>query len=237
MDARFAVTCTRIGMEHLNGLLATPKVELVYHGLDGRALPAPPARAGAREPVELLCVARAVPKKGLEVVLEALALLPEEPAWRFTHVGGGDTAALVRRAAEFGIAERVRFLGALPAPEVMAAYRACDLFVLASRIAPDGDRDGLPNVLMEALSQEVAVVATRVAAIPELIEDGVHGLLVPPDDAPALARALARLMAEPSLRRRLAQAGRARVEREFAMDRGIDRLVELLAGAPVARAA
>jgi glycosyltransferase involved in cell wall biosynthesis len=173
-------------------------------------------------------VARIVPKKGLDVLLRALARLPAERDWRFVHIGGGDPAPLRRLADELGIAARVRFLGARPAPEVWAAYRRADVFALASRIAPDGDRDGLPNVLMEAASQEVAVVATRVAAIPELIQDGVHGLLVPPDDPAALAAALDRVLAEPQLRRRLAHAACARVRRSFDREAGVARLAALL---------
>jgi glycosyltransferase involved in cell wall biosynthesis len=226
-DARFAVTCTAFGAEHLNGL-APGKVHLVYHGLDLRDLPDPPPRHDGEGPLELLSVARIVPKKGLDVLLRALARLPAERDWRFVHIGGGDPAPLRRLADELGIAARVRFLGARPAPEVWAAYRRADVFALASRIAPDGDRDGLPNVLMEAASQEVAVVATRVAAIPELIQDGVHGLLVPPDDPAALAAALDRVLAEPQLRRRLAHAACARVRRSFDREAGVARLAALL---------
>jgi glycosyltransferase involved in cell wall biosynthesis len=228
-DARFAVTCTAVGANHLNAL-APGKVHLVYHGLDVRELPDPPVRPAGDGPVEILCVARVVPKKGLDLLLRALARLPAARDWRFVHIGGGDAAPLEALVRELGIAGRVRFLGPRPADEVWAAYRRADVFALASRIAPDGDRDGLPNVLMEAASQEVAVVASRVAAIPELIQDGVHGLLVPPDDALALATALDRVLAEPELRRRLAQAGCVRVRRQFDRAAGVDRLAALLAG-------
>ncbi len=187
--------------------------------------------------MQILCVARAVPKKGLDVVLAALARLPNEPRWRFVHIGGGDTAPLHAQAERLGIADRVTFRGALAAPDVFEAYRASDVFVLASRVAADGDRDGLPNVLMEALSQELPIVATAVGAIPELIDDGVHGLLVRPDDAAALAAALERTLNDPARARALAVAGRARLQQAFAMDRGIDRLVALLGHAATAEAA
>ena len=88
-----------------------------------------------------------------------------------------------------GLSHRIEWRGARAQPEVLAAYREADLFVLASKIADDGDRDGLPNVLMEAQSQRLACISTDVSAIPELIEDGVTGLLVPPDPA-GLARAM-----------------------------------------------
>ena len=110
---------------------------------------------------------------------------------------------------------------------MLAAYREADLFVLAAKITRDGDRDGLPNVLMEAQSQGLACVATRLPGIAELIEDGATGILVPPGDPRALAEALAALIRDPARRARLAAAGEARVRRDFDMQRGIDRLAAL----------
>ena len=232
-DVEFTVTCTAVGAAHL-GALAPGRVHLVHHGLDVAELPNPPPRlpdaAAAGRAVEILCVARIVEKKGLDVLLRALARLPAAPAWRLVHIGGGNPAPLAALARELGIADRVDFMGALPAGEVWAAYRRADVLALASRIAPDGDRDGLPNVLMEALSQEVAVVATTAGAIPELIRDRVDGLLVPPDDVDAFAAALGRLVAEPELRRRLARTGCVRVRRHFDREAGVDTLAALLAG-------
>ncbi|TVQ33545.1 MAG: colanic acid biosynthesis glycosyltransferase WcaL [Geminicoccaceae bacterium] len=242
-DARFTVTCTAANRAHLAGLTAHPeRVHLLYHGLDLRHLPAPPDRlpcegSDAAAPVQLLTVARAVPKKGLDLVLEALALLPADLHWRFTHIGGGDLAPLRAKAAALGLGKRIAWRGPLPAPAVLDAYRGADLAVLASRIAADGDRDGLPNVLMEALSQGLAAVATRVAAIPELIEHGSDGWLVPPDDPAALAAALERLIRDPALRQRLGAAGARKVRTQFAMDAGIERLAALLRGEAYAEAA
>ncbi len=105
------------------------------------------------------------------------------------------------------------------------------MFVLSSRIARDGDRDGLPNVLMEAQSQGLACVSTRVSAIPELLEDRSNGLLVDAGDVQALADAMLGLIREPAQRHRLGAAGRARVAHEFRFEDGIDRLQARLAGA------
>jgi glycosyltransferase involved in cell wall biosynthesis len=222
--ADWVVTCTAQGRDHLATLAAATKpVELVYHGLDFSRFSAPAAAGGplrdgtdAANPVTILSVGRAVEKKGYDELLAALALLPPELAWRFRHIGGGPLlAALKAQARHLRIAGRIEWLGAQPQDVALRHYRAADLFVLASRIAADGDRDGLPNVLLEAQSQRLAVVATRAAAIPELIEHEATGLLVPPGDPPALAESMRRLIIDPVRRSVLAAAGFERVSRHF----------------------
>jgi glycosyltransferase involved in cell wall biosynthesis len=160
------------------------------------------------------------------VLLEALARLPASVHWRLVHAGGGPLkGTLQRRARSLGIADRVTWRGALPQDELLREYRAAELFVLACRIARDGDRDGLPNVLMEAQSQSLACVATRVAAIPELIEDRVSGLLVDPESPEQLAVALEELIGDPERRRRIAREGQARLAR-FDAERNLAPLAE-----------
>jgi glycosyltransferase involved in cell wall biosynthesis len=177
----------------------------------------------------LLGVARLVPKKGIDVLIQALAALPPALAWHYDHIGGGPLLADLRAQAQrLGIAERITWHGALAQDRVLEAYRAADLFVLASRIAADGDRDGLPNVLLEAGAMELAAVASAVAAVPELIEDGLNGRLVPPDDPQALAHALERLIGDPATRLRQGRAARARVLERFAMAPGADRIAARL---------
>ncbi len=230
-DCAWLVTCTAANRDHLARLAPPGRVDLVYHGLDGARFPAGeatrPARDGgdADDPAVILSVGRAVPKKGYDDLLAALAMLPRDLHWRVVHIGAGPLLpALERQARDAGLDGRIVWLGAQPQDVVIAHYRSADLFVLASRIADDGDRDGLPNVLLEALSQGLAVLTTRVSAIPELIDDGVNGCLVAPRDREALAAALATLIADPERRLRLARAGEARVRDDFAMSRGIDRL-------------
>jgi glycosyltransferase involved in cell wall biosynthesis len=225
------VTCTAANRDHLAALAPNGKVELVYHGLDFRRFPSPPNRRSMRDgrnpsdPVIVLSVGRLVEKKGMDVLLEALARLPSALHWRFVHVGGGPLRdALARRAHTLGITARVVWRGALSQDELLPEYRAADIFALACRIARDGDRDGLPNVLIEAQSQALPCVATMVSAIPELIVDGVTGLLVPPDSPEAFARTLESCIKDPARRAALGEAGRARVVAEFDLHDNIDRL-------------
>ena len=232
-SCRWAVTCTAANAAHLAALAPPGRVALVYHGYDPARFPARPPPSAMRDgrdperPVRLLSVGRAVVKKGYDVLLAALAALPDGLHWRFAHVGGGPlAAALAGRARELGLEARVIWCGPLAHDRVLAHYRDSDLFVLPSRIAADGDRDGLPNVLMEAQSQSLACVATRLSGIPELIEDGVTGCLVPAEDRGALTRALAELMTRPARRRALARAGAARVRRDFDCATGIAALAD-----------
>jgi glycosyltransferase involved in cell wall biosynthesis len=223
------VTCTRHGAQHLASLAREPqKVELVYHGLDFSRFPVPAnfgcrAHGGDRsDPVAILSVGRAVEKKGYGTLLAALARLPENLHWRFVHIGYGPLLAeLQEQAARLGISDRVEWRGAQPQDKVIEAYRAAALFVLANCVARDGDMDGLPNAMMEAQSQGVACISTSVSAIPELIEDGVTGLLVPPDEEGPLAAAIGTLITDPALRARLASKGAERVRARFSHEQGI----------------
>jgi len=230
-DADWVVACTKAGRDHLASLAPDDRrVSLAYHGLDLDRFPAPNAArridAGANgNSVVILSVGRAVAKKGFDDLLDAIARLPREPEWRFVHVGGGPLLpALKRRAMRRRLDRRVMWLGPQPQDVVLSQYRAADLFVLASRVQPDGDRDGLPNVLLEAQSQGVPCVATRVSAIPELIEDGKTGVLVAEGDVAALADSIGRLIADPGERARLGEAGQRHVRGCFSQVAAIETL-------------
>jgi glycosyltransferase involved in cell wall biosynthesis len=218
------VTCTQTGHRVLAALAPAPeKAALVYHGLDFTRFPEPAARPTKTDgPFTLLSVGRLVPKKGYAGLIEALGKLPKDLDWRLRHIGGGPLKdELQGQAEQLGIAARITWLGAKPQETVLEEYRSAGLFILNSRIAEDGDRDGLPNVLMEAQSQRLPVIATNLAGIPELVIDGETGTLVPADDAAALAQAIERLLRDTDLRERLAAAGYHRVRTMFAMDRSI----------------
>lgn len=232
----WAVTCTRMGYEHLRALSPRPeRVNLSYHGLDLTRFPHWQGTRGARDgadpadPVRLISVGRAVPKKGYDVLLHALALLPADLSWRFTHIGGGAELASLRALAEqLGLSGRIQWQGAQDQQAVLAAYRASDLFALDCKITPDGDRDGLPNVMVEAASQRLCCIGTTISGIPELFTDDETGLLVAPEDPAAMARALERAMRDPGLRARLGAAAEARVRRDFNAETSIHQLSALL---------
>ncbi len=231
--ARFGVTCTALGASHLRGLAPDPaRLDLVYHGLDVSRFPSPPPprpwRDGSSDPIRIVSVGRLVEKKGYDLLLEALAALPPSLAWHFTHLGGGDLKTeLASRAADLGLSDRIEWRGSSNQAEVVAALRQSDLFVLTSRIAGDGDRDGLPNVLMEAASQELPILSTSVSSIPEFIESGVHGILVEPQPS-AIAAGLQAMIADPQGRARMGRAAHDRLVASFGMDAGIDRLAARL---------
>ena len=240
-SCEWLVTCTAANRDHLAGLAPPGRVELVYHGVDlSRFKPSnalPRARDGRNptDPVVILSVGRLVEKKGTDVLLDALARLSPSLQWKLVHIGGGPLRRRLERMARGrGISGRVIWRGALTQQELLPEYKKADLFALASRIARDGDRDGLPNVLLEAQTQALACVATRVSAIPELVRDGQTGVLVEPNDPDALARALEMLISSPARRRTLGQAGQSRVVESFALDANIEQLARkfgLAAGA------
>jgi glycosyltransferase involved in cell wall biosynthesis len=234
--ARWAVTCTASGHDHLRHLAADPsRVHLSYHGLNLERFPpfaeprAPRDGSDPADPVRILSVGRAVPKKGYDILLEALARLPAELHWCFSHFGaGGEVAKLKALAARLGIDARCEWRGAADQTDVLRAYREADIFALASRITPEGDRDGLPNVLVEAASQGLACVTTGISGIPELITHGESGWLSPPEDPAALAAALHEAIANPAARSARGGAAERYVRRHFDYTTSIAQLANLL---------
>ncbi|MFO1147683.1 MAG: glycosyltransferase family 4 protein [Alsobacter sp.] len=230
-DAAFGVTCTQAGLATLRDV-ASPgdrgKLSLVYHGLDLSRFPDPPARpardgSDPADPVVILSVGRAVAKKGYADLLPALARLPAGLHWRFVHIGSGELRdALKRQAAGLGIADRIDWRGGQAQDAVIAAMREADLFVLPCREGDKGDRDGLPNVIMEAATQALPILSTRFAGVPEFVTEGRDGLLVEPGDSDALAGGVERLARDPALRRRLGAAALERVRTGFSFEAGVE---------------
>ncbi|MDO8982544.1 glycosyltransferase family 4 protein [Cypionkella sp.] len=235
--AKWAVTCTEIGHKKLQSLTKTPEtVHLSYHGLNLDRFPpfteTRPNKDGKNpaDPVQIVSVGRAVPKKGYDTLLHALALLPADLHWRFTHLGGGpDREALQAFAETLGLTSRIHWQGSVDQAEVLAAYRASDLFALACRITPDGDRDGLPNVLVEAASQGLACLSTNISGIPELFRNAENGWLTPPDNPEALAAALQTAITQPDLRAQYGRAAAAQVRATLDYHHSVSQLAALFA--------
>jgi glycosyltransferase involved in cell wall biosynthesis len=217
--AKFAVTCVRANQEHLAslGMKETP-IYNIYHGLDTWRFA--PRAGGAEEPATpmLLSVGRLVEKKGFPVLIEACRMLKDRGyRFRCQIIGApgpcaSQVASLIR---ELELEQIVELRPAVTQEELGNVYRQATLFVLPCQIADNNDRDGIPNVLVEAMASGLPVVSTNVSGIPELIESGVNGLLAPQKDARALADAVARLLDAPALRRELGGAAREKVCRLF----------------------
>ncbi len=238
-ELQWLATCTSANHQYLQSLASdSSKVHLVYHGLDfdrfDKVNTEPRAiidGSDPQAPVKIISVGRAVAKKGYDDLLTALAKLPAELHWRFTHIGGGEIlASLQQQAKDLGIDQHIRWLGAQPQLQVLEAYRQSDLFVLASKIVADGDRDGLPNVLMEAQSQSLCCLATNISGIPELIEHQYNGVLVNPNDPDNLAIALEALIRNGDKREYFGRVGQQQLHQRFDVKIGIDQLQRLFVG-------
>ncbi|MEM8495549.1 MAG: glycosyltransferase family 4 protein [Planctomycetota bacterium] len=177
----------------------------------------------------ILAVGRLVPKKGFDVLLRVMASVPEV---KLTLVGDGPEEANLRALAdELGVADRVTFAGAQPNHVVREMLGDAGLFVLPCREAADGDRDGIPVVLMEAMARNVCVVSGDLETIRELVADNKTGVMVTPGAVDELAEVLVRLLRDQAERKRLADAGRARVAEEFSLSVNLDRLEAAFAAA------
>jgi glycosyltransferase involved in cell wall biosynthesis len=231
-EAEWGVTCSRYNFAQLRSFASRPeRLHLIYHGLDQAEIPAAPDRTGRDGPaVTIVSVGRAVEKKGYDDLLRALHLIRADRRWTFHHIGDGLLIdRLKERAVHLGLGDRIVWHGARERGAVFDLLEGADLFVLPCRIARTGDRDGLPNVLMEAQALGLPVVSTTVAAVPELIEHGRNGWLVPQKSPSALAAALTRLMDDPALRARLGAAAAVNVRERFSAEPNFDRLATLIA--------
>jgi len=232
--AQFVVTCTEFNRQHLLRVAGDgAPVYRVYHGNNLQLFKPAPAAPQNDSPPVILSVGRFVPKKGFPVLLRALHQVQQKGLrFRCYIIGGGPMQGeLEKLSAELGLRECVEFRGQMSQTELLAYYRQAGLFTLACEVQNDGDRDGIPNVLVEAMAMGLPVVSTSISGIPELIESGVNGLLVPEKDPEALAEGIETLLRQPEMARRLGLAGRAKVERDFDAKRNVQKIGELLRGA------
>ena len=194
----------------------------------GVSVPKAAAPCGSHAAPRLLAVGRLVRKKGFDTLIHALAELQERSIEVSCDIvgSGSEQEALWALVVKFGLEDRVQLTGAMSNLKVRRLMGDIDLFVLPCRITQDGDRDGIPVVLMEAMAAGVCVISGDLPAIRELVRDGETGVLVPPGDSMGLAQAIRDLLLQPERRRVLGLAGRAWVQQEFSEEVNVRRLME-----------
>jgi glycosyltransferase involved in cell wall biosynthesis len=235
-DARVVLTCTTAGQaeleRHSGGV--TP-VRLAYHGVDVHV---ETGRRPAPGPPQVLSVGRLVEKKGYDVLIRAAAVLLGRGVPFTVRIAGEgvEWARLQRLVHELGVGEHVVFLGPLSPRELETEYASATAFALGCRQLANGDRDGLPNVVLEAMARGLPVVSTTHGAVVEAVDDGRTGLLAPAEDPEALALALERLLTQPELAARLGRAAALSVRDRFDRDRLLPAVAGELAAAGLIRA-
>ena len=215
-------------------------MHLVYHGLNPdfaqllKTASDGSSSNGSTAPkrrVRVVSVGRQVPKKGFDVLLRAIRLLRDQGVdVQLALVGeeGDATPCVHRLIDELRLGDTVELRGPCGQADLLQLYRGATVFALACQVADDGDRDGIPNVLVEAMAAGLPVVSTAVSGIPELVHDGQNGLLVPSGDPAALADAIARVADDRALRDRFARQGRVTVARDFDALSNARRMASLL---------
>jgi colanic acid/amylovoran biosynthesis glycosyltransferase len=229
-DAQFTVTVSRYNVDFLKtvGNGSSGRIELIRNGIDlSRFRPAPRSPDG---PFSILAVARLVEKKGLALLIQACRELRDRGLeFHCEIVGkGAQRAQLERLIREWNLSAHVSLVGPLPQQEIVDRYHRAHVLVLPCIVGEDGNRDGLPVSIVEALACGLPVISTDVTGIPEAVHDGRNGFVVPSGDVPALTAAIERLMLDRELRARLASAARTSVEEEFDERRTSARLHAML---------
>lgn len=217
-DAETVLCCYEEARDYLQQLAgARTPIALVHHGVE---IP-PPREREERSPPVVLSVGRLVPKKGYPTLLQAAALLRDRGVQMQLRIAGEgpEWAALQRRVNDLRLEASVRFLGPLNDVELDREYNTASVFALACQRMADGNRDGIPNTVLEAMARRLPIVSTRLPSLAEAVFEEHTGLLVPERDALALADALQRLLENSQLRHAMGDAGRERVLERF------DRLV------------
>jgi len=239
-NAAFVVTHARYNEPYLRKLLPKQwgKIHVIYTGVHLPQFEPPPKKSTVSTPVKLLCVARLIEQKGLVHLLDACKILKDrEHPFRCQIIGAPEEPLYARYHEELQCLHRklaledcVHFLGPLPFAEVLDNYKTADIFILPCVIAEDGSRDITPNALIEAMAMRLPVISTTVTAIPEIVDDGTNGLLVPPHDPKALAEAVLRLTGDLELRNRLGEGARAKVEETFDISKNAAGYIDLFRG-------
>jgi glycosyltransferase involved in cell wall biosynthesis len=232
--AALVVTCTRYNLEHLRALcpdVPADRIRLVHHGVDLPTGPVPAEFASTAFPRPPLIVAagRLIEKKGFDILIDACSILRDRGiAFRCRIFGTGSLEKRLRgHISAAGLGTEVEMAGWRSTAELLETFANASVFAMPSRISDRGDRDGIPNVVLEAMSVGLPVVATQVSGIPEAVEHETTGVLIRPDDPQALADALVRILADPPTAARMGAAGRHRIHAEFSIAASSERLAPL----------
>ena len=229
-EARFVVTVSDFNRRHLLELVnqkCHEKIVRLYNGIDLERFK--PNASRKEQQNLILAVGRLQEKKGFRDLITACRLLTESGhEFRCEIVGDGPEEELLRQyIRKLRVEDRVELVGPKPQEKVIESFGQATVFVLPCVIAANGDRDALPTALLEAMAAGLPVVSTRLVGIPEIVEHGKTGLLVPPGDPDALGRAVLEILGEPKLQRSLGEAGRARAERFFDLRENVRKLRRL----------
>ncbi len=232
--ALFVVTCTRYNAEYLQKIAGpsdTP-IHCIYHGVDTGLFRSQGARENCTPPYTLLTIARLTEKKGLPLLYKALANLKTQGIeFHHTLIGDGDDRnKILDLINDLDLTDNCVWLGTQTHEEVLRHFQKCDLFLLSSRVAADGDRDGIPNVLVESLAMGVPAISTEVSAIPELIRHRHTGLIVPPDNSEAITDAIISLLNDATLRSKCIKEGRKLVLAQYDNGRLTAKLADIFTG-------
>ncbi|MCP5144503.1 MAG: glycosyltransferase family 4 protein [Gammaproteobacteria bacterium] len=229
----FVSTCTGYNVDHLRALAPehAQRIELVYHGIDCSKFHPADACHGTATP-RVLAIGRFKRKKGFDLLIEACANLANSGTPVSCEIiGYGDQKdALAALIADYGVGGHVTLADPIEHRELIIKLRHASLFVMPCRIPADGDRDGIPNALLEAMACGLPVITTAVSGIPEVIIDGENGLLVAPDDAAGLTAAMGKILCDDTLARKLGQAARATVKQRFSWEANIVALCAMMRG-------
>ncbi len=238
--AKFVVTCTGANHHHLQEVSAqSAQIHTIYHGVDTARF-APLVDRLASEIPTILSVGRFVEKKGFPFLIEACRIIRDHGVpFHCRIVGEPDEQTdlvqdLIRR---YDLEKEVAIRPGVSQAGLCTIYQEATVFVLPCHIVDNGDRDGIPNVLAEAMASGIPVISTAVSGIPEIVEDRRNGLLVAPRDPEALAKAIEELLLDPDFRHSLAQAGRETICRIFDSAKTTKRLFNLFQTEAVSPAA
>ncbi len=229
--ASFVVTCTEHNKEYLQDIAGTTRTPIycIYHGIDLQLFQPNSSSTVPKEPYKLLTIARMTAKKGLPTIYRALERLRKRGI-KFTHtlIGDGDDRESIQAIIkDLDLAECCQLLGTRTHEEVLKFFQASDLFVLGCQVAQNGDRDGIPNVLVESLAMGVPALSTEVSAIPEILINGKTGITIPPSEPKAMEEGILRLLTDQGLRTKLIENGHEFVKNNFDNSRLIKQFAEI----------